>query len=310
MYVPKKAAFRERMVKWGKKKVTAHEIFQDINVVFLTLLSILCIAPLIHVLAISFSDSLAAQTGDVTFFPIGFNITAYQFLIANNSFWRAMWISVQRIILGGGLTILLTILTAYPMSRRPEVFPYRKYYIWFMFFTMLFGGGLIPSFLLINNLGLMNSIWALVLPGAVSVWNIILMLNFFRQLPKELDEAAFIDGATHWTVLWKIYVPTSKAVIATVTLFTVVGQWNAWFDGMIYMTQERFPLQTFLYFTLQAAGSLEMLNEAQQMEAFRHLTQDTLQAAQIFIGALPVIMLYPFLQKYFTKGIVLGSVKG
>jgi len=179
-----------------------------------------------------------------------------------------------------------------------------------MFFTMLFGGGLIPSFLLINNLGLMNSIWALVLPGAVSVWNIILMLNFFRQLPKELDEAAFIDGATHWTVLWKIYVPTSKAVIATVTLFTVVGQWNAWFDGMIYMTQERFPLQTFLYFTLQAAGSLEMLNEAQQMEAFRHLTQDTLQAAQIFVGALPVIMLYPFLQKYFTKGIVLGSVKG
>jgi len=297
--------------KRKKMKITSHGIFQVFNYFFLSVLALLCVAPLVHMLAVSFSSNLAAQAGEVTFWPVGFTNAAYVFLMDNAAFWRAMWISVLRIIIGGGLSIFLTVLTAYPMSRRPEVFPARKYYVWFLFFTMLFGGGLIPSFILMDTLGLIDSFWVLVIPGLVGVWNIILVLNFYRStLPKELDEAAFIDGASHWTVLFKIYIPLSKAVIATITLFAVVGIWNDWFTGMIFMNRaEMYPMQTFLYFSLQAGG-LDFLTAAQQDAMFDHLSQETLHAAQIFIGALPVMLLYPFLQKYFTKGIVLGSVKG
>lgn len=205
--------------------------------------------------------------------------------------------------------MLLTILVAYPLSKTARIFPARKVYVWVFLFTMLFQGGLIPWYLTIKYTGLTDNILALVLPGAVPIYNIILLLNFFRQLPKEMEEAAFIDGAGHWTTLWRIFVPTSTAALATITLFSVVGHWNSWFDGIILMNRaEKYPLQSYLQ-TIVISQNFQIMG-ADSYKILKELSNKTITTAQIFIGAVPILMVYPFLQRYFTKGIVLGSVKG
>jgi putative aldouronate transport system permease protein len=179
----------------------------------------------------------------------------------------------------------------------------------FVFITMIFGGGLVPGFLVVYYTGLYNTIWALIIPGAVSGWNIVLMLNFFRQLPKEIEEAAIIDGASHVTILWRIILPVSKASIATITLFCLVGHWNDWFGGMLYMrTSSNYPLATYLQSLLSIDAARYMTNTNKEIMAL--LNTKTLKAALVFINAFPIIAVYPFLQKYFAKGLVLGSVKG
>lgn len=172
---------------------------------------------------------------------------------------------------------------------------------------MLFSGGLIPSYILIQKLGLINTLWALILPGAVAVWNLILMMNFFRNVPKELEEAAFIDGANHITTLFRIYLPVSMPAIATISLFTMVGQWNSWFDGLIYMNDAaKYPLATLMQTIIVQQDFSNMNVDATQLQ---NMSQRTVNAAQIFIGALPILLVYPFLQRFFVKGIVLGAVK-
>jgi putative aldouronate transport system permease protein len=218
-----------------------------------------------------------------------------------------MGVTLKRVVLGLGVNMLLTIITAYPLSKETSAFKWRTLYVWIFVFTILFGGGLIPWYMTIKATGLLNSIWALVIPGAVPVFNIILLLNFFRGLPKELEEAALIDGAGHWTIMWRLFVPLSLPALATISLFTVVGHWNAWFDGMILMKSTAdYPLQTYLRSVIIAQdftnfSSLSELNE---------ISDRTAKAAQIFLGSLPILLVYPFLQKFFIKGIVLGSVKG
>ena len=279
----------------------------------MTVLAILCLIPMINVLAISFSSSLAVSAGQVNLWPVNFSLTSYKFVLENKSFWRSMFVSIQRVVLGGGAGLILTIITSYPLSKDPKVFKSRTKYVWFIFFTMLFGGGLIPGYLMVHWTGLMNTIWALIIPGVISPWYCILMLNFFRQLPKELEEAAFLDGAGHWTILWKIVVPVSKPVIATVLLFIIVGHWNDWFGGYLYMSQARkYPMQTYLYslINIDITQMTKYVTDPEAIRMMRQVNNRTLSTAQIFVGALPILMVYPFLQKYFTKGIVLGSVKG
>jgi putative aldouronate transport system permease protein len=212
---------------------------------------------------------------------------------------------------GLGLIIntALTLLCAYPLSRSAHRFPARKYYVAGFLVAMLFSGGLIPTYMVVVRTGLMGSIWALVIPGAVPLFNVIVLLNFFRDIPDEIEEAAFIDGASHFTVLSRIYIPLSTAALATVTLFVIIGHWNSWFDGMIYINRpEGYPLQTYMRnvlvmedFTNNTIGEI-MLKIA--------TSERTLKAAQVFLGCMPVLLVYPFLQRYFTKGLVLGSVKG
>lgn len=293
-----------------RRKITGYGAFQFFNYTFLILAAVSCIIPMIHLLAVSFSSSIAADAGKVTLWPVDFTTTSYELLLANRQFWTAMTISLQRVIIGGMINIFFIVMMAYPLSKPKHVFPQRKYYVWVLFFTMLFGGGMIPSYMVVRYTGLIDTIWALVLPDAVNAFNIILMLNFFRQLPQELDEAAFMDGATHWQILWKIYIPTSKPAIATVTLFCIVRHWNTWFDALIYMNRvEHYPLQTYLRFLVLSDDILSLIG-GQEADALRQVSQATMRAAQIFVGALPILMVYPFLQKYFTKGIILGSVKG
>jgi putative aldouronate transport system permease protein len=174
---------------------------------------------------------------------------------------------------------------------------------------MLFNGGLIPWYMTIKTLGLIDTFWALVLPGAIPVFSVILLLNFFRGIPKEIEEAALIDGCTHWRILWRIFLPLSAPAIATITLFALVGHWNSWFDGLILMNKtEHYPLQSYLQ-TLVISFDLKIMN-VKEAELLSQINNRTLKASQIFLAALPIMLTYPFLQKYFMKGIVMGSVKG
>lgn len=288
-------------------KTTGYRIFNGFNLFFIAVLSLLCVLPLIHILAVSFSGKAAASANLVTFWPIDFTVDAYTKTFGNSNFLNALWISVQRTVLGTLLSMVLVTLTAYPLSKESLHFKGRSLYAWFFIFTMLFSGGLIPSYILIQKLGLTNTLWALILPGAVAVWNLILMMNFFRNVPKELEEAAFIDGANHITTLFRVYLPVSMPAIATISLFTMVGQWNSWFDGLIYMNDaSKYPLATLMQTIIVQQDFSNMNVDATQLQ---NMSQRTVNAAQIFIGALPILLVYPFLQRFFVKGIVLGAVK-
>jgi len=286
-------------------------LFTALNYILLAGVSLLCILPLVHVLAISFSGSAAVTGGEVLFWPVDFTLYAYQYVSDKSEFWQALWRTLERVVLGVPLSIVLTIMLAYPLSKETAVFRQRTWYVWIFVFTMLFGGGLIPTYLVVKETQLLDTIWALVIPSAVNVFNAVLMLNFFRGLPKALEEAALVDGAGHWKILWRIFVPLSAPSIATITLFTIVFHWNSWFDGLIYMNRpEHYPLQSYLQtVVVQSALDLIQSGTAQDLRMIAQINDRTTKAAQIFLGALPILLVYPFLQKYFVKGITLGSVK-
>lgn len=288
-------------------KTLAYRIFNVFNHVFLALLSLLCLIPLIHVLAVSFSGKAAASANRVGLWPVDFTLDAYEKTLGNENFIQSLIISVERVVVGTSLSMLVVFLAAYALSKDEEVFRGRNLYSWFFVFTMLFSGGMVPMYILIQKIHLMNTIWALIIPGLVSVWNMILLLNFFRGVPKELEEASLIDGAGHLTTLFRIYLPLSMPAIATLSLFTLVGQWNDWFSGLLYMSDyKKYPLATFLQTILVQQDMSKMNVDPKMLE---NISQRTVKAAQIFIGAVPVLLIYPFLQKYFVKGIVLGAVK-
>lgn len=291
-----------------RKRLKQIELFPYFNGAFLLAITLLCILPIINIIAISLSSKTVVAAGEVAFWPKEFTWAAYEFLARRTEFWQAMGVTLQRLLLGGTLSILLTLLTAYPLSKEENAFRGRTVFAWVFFFTSLFGGGLIPAYILITELGLINSIWALVLPGAVQVFNIVVLLNFFRQIPKSLEEAGLIDGAGHMTILFRIYVPSALPAIATIALFVVVGHWNSWFDGLLYMNfPEKYPLQTYLQRMIIAKDFSLMTGS--DIVGMGEISEKTIQSAQIFVGALPIMLVYPFLQKYFVKGLVIGSVK-
>lgn len=297
----------------------SRRIFLALLVIFFVVLCLSCIIPFLHVLALSFSHKIPATQGQVIMWPLefneqtrqsafGFNLESYRFVFEKPEFLRAFLISVERVVLAGALTMFVTIITAYPLSKPNQEFKGRTVYVWFIALTMLVGGGLIPWYMIIQSMGMLDSIWALVVPGMAPAFSFLLLLNFYRGLPKSLEESAFLDGAGHWRILWQIYVPLSLPAIATLTLFTVVGHWNAWFDGLILMTRPKnYPLQSYMQ-TLISSTSLQLMTRA-KTELLKQISDRTVKSAQIFIGAVPMLALYPFLQRYFMMGIILGSVK-
>ncbi|MDQ6419678.1 carbohydrate ABC transporter permease [Paenibacillus sp. LHD-117] len=288
-------------------KTTGYRTFSIFNHVFLIVLSLLCILPLIHVLAVSFSGKSAASANIINLWPVDFTLEAYEKTIDNPAFVRALFYSVYRTVLGTAIGMAVIIFAGYSLSKRTAAFKSRNVYMWFFVFTMLFSGGLVPGYILISELNLINTIWALVLPAALSVYNLILLMNFFRTIPVELEEAALIDGAGLFRILFSVHLPVSMPALATITLFTLVGHWNSWFDGLIYMLDTKnYPLATFLQTVVVQQDFSKMSINPKDME---NLSQRTVKASQIFIGALPILLVYPFLQKYFVKGIVLGAVK-
>ncbi len=286
---------------WGSR------LFDILNYTLLAIVALACLLPLINVFAISLSDRASTTAHLVKFWPVNFTTLNYEQIVDQAEFQGAFMISLIRVGLGSTLTVLVTILTAYPLSLT-QGFSGQRLFKRLLIFAMLFSGGLIPWFLAIKSLGLLNTIWALILPMAVQVFYIIVMLNFFRNLPVELSEAATIDGASHWDILFRIYIPLSKPALATILLFVAVLYWNSWFDALILMnTSEQYPLQTYLKATVITLDFTRLLNDPLLVAK---LSEQSLRAAQVFLATVPILIVYPFLQRYFVKGLVLGSVKG
>ena len=275
------------------------------------LLGLICLLPMLNILAISFSSSDAAAANILGFVPVKFTTAAYNKIMEDRQFWRSFGISVFRVASGLVVNLVLIVLMAYPLSKTKREFRGRNIYMNLLIFAMLFSGGMIPTYLVVKKLHLLNTVWALVLPGAVPIFSVIMVMNFFMGVPKSLEEAAVIDGATPLQVLTKVYIPCSKPVIATIALFSIVGNWNDFFGGLIYMTKVRnYPLQTYIQTLsvkledmLNSGGSLSSLINAMEVSS------QNLNAAKIVVSVVPLLLIYPLLQRYLITGIVMGSVK-
>ncbi|AOZ90807.1 carbohydrate ABC transporter permease [Paenibacillus crassostreae] len=291
-------------------KSLGRRLFQVINYLILILTSLLCILPFVNLLAVSFSGSAAVSAGDVVFWPIDFNTNAYEFALKGGEFFQALWVSVQRVILGTLFNLILMVLTAYPLSKTKTKVAGRGIYMGFFVITMLFNGGIIPNYLIVVKTGLIDSLWSLILPGALPVFSMIILMNFIRGLPEEIEESATIDGASPLQILIRIILPLLKPALATVGLFSIVGHWNSWFDGIIYMNDTaNYPIQSYLQTLLLNFEQIMQRSNNDYTQLLAMMNVRTGRAAQLFLGALPILVVYPFLQKYFTTGLVLGSVK-
>ena len=271
------------------------------------LLTLSCLLPLINMVAISFSGSNAVSANKVGLLPVDFNTSAYKKLLGDAQFWKSFLISVERVVLGTFINMVFTISMAYPLSKSRHRFQAREIYMKIVIFAMLFSGGIIPLFMVVSKLHLTNTIWSLILPGAVPVFNVILLINFFKGVPDSLDEAARIDGAGPLTVLLTIYLPVSLPALATVALFAIVNHWNDYFSGLIYMSKaEMYPLQTYIQ---QLTVDLTQITDANQLKQLASMNNRTFNAAKIVVSTIPLLVIYPFLQKYFVTGMVIGAVK-
>jgi putative aldouronate transport system permease protein len=285
---------------------TGTKIYQGIQYVILSLLALLCLIPMVHVVSVSLSSGPAVAAQAVSFWPIEPTLFSYKKALGDPALYRSLVVSVERIVLSFTIGLTITCMAAYTLSKgggRDGIGGYR-FFVGFFVVAMLFNGGMIPTYLLVTKIGLYDSIWSLVLPGAVNIFNLILVMNFFKALPKELEEAAFIDGANHWTVFSKLFLPLSLPVLATVGLFLIVNDWNEFFAGSIYMNSNNVPLATYL----KSIITMPDMN-SNNVEEIAQTNVRALMSAQIVIGALPIIAIYPVLQRFFAAGLVIGAVK-
>ncbi len=271
--------------------------------VFVLLITLL---PVIHVISISFSSAAAINRGEVGLWPVELSISAYTAIFSTGNVPRSFMNSIYYTVLGTVINMVLTTMMAYPLSRPHLTF--RKFYNVLILITMFFSGGLIPTFLTVRNLGLYDTVWAIVLPGAISTWNLIIMRTFFMNLPVELEESAQLDGANDLTIFSRIILPLSKASIATITLFYAVSHWNNWFNAMIYFKSSKsYPLQTILR---SIVINNEMSEEMQVDEVIDSVSAEGIKYSTLVVSMVPMLVVYPFIQKYFVKGVMIGSLKG
>lgn len=281
--------------------------FDLLNALLLMLACVAVLIPLMNVAAGSLSSNEAIIHSQVKLWPVDFNLLNYEFVVQNSVFWRSFGITLQIVFIGTAINMLLTILTAYPLSK--SWLGGRKIILLFIIFTMIFQAPMIPMYLLIKSLGLLNSIWALIIPSALSAFNMMLCITFMRSLPEELFEAARVDGMSEYGIVWKIVTPLSMPINVTLILFYAVGHWNNYLGPLLYVTDRNLqPLQLYLYnlisqFDMDSAGGQSML------ELSAAVTPQGLQMATIVVATVPIIIIYPFLQKHFIKGALLGSVK-
>ena len=293
-----------------KERSLSSKIFDVVNVIILVLIGLLCLLPLWYVFCVSLSSKEAVNAGLVSLWPVGFNFNSYQKIIGEGAFFRSFWVSIQRVVLGTAASLICILMAAYPLSRTTHQFPKRNIFMWLLIFCMLFNGGTVPWYLTMRNYKLIDNIWGLVLGGGLPVYNVILAMNFFKNLPMELEEAALVDGAGPWKIWFSIYIPLAKpSIVAVMVLYSIVGYWNEFFQGLVLSTKEaNYPLQTYIQQMVVTLDYSTM--NAEQIAAAAKLNNQSLDAAKIFIAMVPVLIIYPFLQKYFVSGITLGSVKG
>ncbi len=281
--------------------------FKVFNAILMILLSLMMLYPLLYVLFASLSDSNALRIYDgLLLHPLGFNTQAYTKVFENPMIFKGFMNTFYVLFFGTLTNTVLTVVTGYVLSRKD--FTAAKYMNIFVIVTMYFSGGLIPTFLTIKALGLLNNRWVLIIPSALSTYNLIIMRAAFLSVPKSLEEAAFMDGANHLTVLFKVLVPLTKATIAVIILYSAVGHWNAWFNAMIYIQDaNKFPLQLVLRGILIQNDTSKMTQAVG--DTSRANISETIKYATIIVATVPILAIYPFLQKYFVKGTMLGAVK-
>lgn len=292
-------------------RTRGQKIFNVVNYILVTLVCLSCMLPIVNTLAISFSAPSFVSAGQVYFWPKGFTTQSYEFAMSGGKFLRSFLIAIERCVLGVAINLFCMITTAYPLSKSKDKFPDRNFFMGFYVFTMLFGGGLVPWYILMYNLGLLNSIWALVLPLSVPVSNMAILMNFMRSLPKEMEEAASVDGAGNFRILVSILLPVLTPSLATVGLFAFVYHWNDWLSGALFINNPaKYPLQTYLQTLLTNMRDLLRQSGSDYYTLLQRMNEQTGRASQLFLGLVPILVVYPFVQKYFTTGLVMGSVKG
>jgi len=290
-----------------RDRSSSSRVFDIFNSIFLVAVALLCLLPLWYTLCVSLSDKSSVAAGAVQLWPVGVNLNSYNQIMHDSQFVQAVWVSVQRVLLATVVQFIVVVCTAYPLSKTTKQFRGRDVLMWIVVFCMLFNGGLIPWYQTIRSLGLLNSLWALVLGPGLPMFSVILVVNFVRNLPKELEEAAEMDGAGPWFTLFRIVIPVSVPVLAATMLFGIVFHWNDFMVGLILMTKsENYPLQTYIQ---QMVIVMTSTMSEEQYKRMNEMSNQTLGAAKIFIAILPVLPLYLFTQKYFIKGMTLGSVK-
>ncbi|GAA1371662.1 carbohydrate ABC transporter permease [Catellatospora chokoriensis] len=289
----------------GMKVTRGYRVFQAVNAVVLTVVVIVTLYPFVNVVARSFSQEAYIRAGQVNLVPRGFNLSTYKLVMADDMFWANYRNTVFYTVVATAVAIVLTTCYAYVLSKKH--LRGRSALVGVAVFTMFFSGGLIPNYILVTSLGLKNSVWAIALPNAISVFNLLVMKAFFESMPVELEEAAAVDGLDTYRILWRIVLPLSKAMIATMVLFYAVAFWNSWFSAFLYMDQsDLFPVTVYLRNLIAGAtgaGSVGAADADLQTAA-------NIQAVTIVLTVVPILLVYPFVQRYFVSGVMLGAVKG
>ncbi|QJD82547.1 carbohydrate ABC transporter permease [Cohnella herbarum] len=282
-------------------------VFQSVNGTLLAVVGLMMLAPIVHLLAVSLSDPIYAQAKLVSFWPKGFSVVVYEKIFAMKEIWRSMGVSVYISAFGTLLTLIVTSMTAFALSR--PFMPYRKWAMGFLIITFIFPVPLIPEYLLVKSLNMLDTLWALMIPGLTGVFNIIIMKTFFQNVSGEIVEAAKIDGCGEAGIYWRIVLPLSTAVIATIGLFHAVGQWNSYFGALIYLrSKELWPIQVLLQNLVVKKNINNMMGNT-DVNLNLATTPEMMSAGIIIVAMLPILLVYPFLQKYFVKGAMLGSLK-
>lgn len=289
----------------NKKTSTGVCAFKVLNTILMLFILFITLYPFLYLVAQSFSSDAAVSASRVKLIPIDFNIDTYKYILKDGKFFRYYANTILYSILGTAISVVATALLAYPLSK-PRL-KLNKYITPFVVFTMYFAGGTIPNYIVITQfLGLKDSIWAIVLPGAISTFNLLVMKSFFASLPEELEEAAAIDGMDTYQIFLKIIIPLSKPIIATMCLFYLVGMWNEWFGPMLYLdSKDKWPIALYVRQLVEGANNTEIGSSAEASSV-----QATIKSATMVLTSIPIIVVYPFVQKYFVQGMTIGAVKG
>lgn len=292
-----------------ENKTAGAKVANVIIIILLLLVAVSCLYPLWYTLCLSISKKAAVDAGWVTLYPIGFSLANYEKIVSDSVFLNSVWISVRRVLIGTPLTLAVIVLVAYPISKTGKTFRGRNFVIWLLIFCMLFGAGLVPWYISMVKLKMVNNFWGLIFSTGLPIYYVILVMNFFRSIPKELEEAAIVDGAGQWRLLLDIVLPCSLPVLATITLFVGVSYWNEYYNGMLLSTTDTYyPLMTYIKSLVIPMNSTATMTP-EQLKKMAKLSNDGLNAAKVFVAMVPMLVIYPWLQKYFISGIMIGSVK-
>ncbi|AGB18599.1 carbohydrate ABC transporter permease [Thermoanaerobacterium thermosaccharolyticum] len=289
------------------KESKQYKIFKVVNTIIMIIVILVTLYPFWYLVSLSLSSEKYVYAGLVSLFPRGFTLKTYQVLLAEKEFWTSYKNTIIYTIVGTLVSLFLSTLLAYPLSKKR--LKGRGIILGFVVFTMFFSGGLIPTYLLVNALGMRNTIWGVVLPGAVSTFNVMVMKTFFEGIPTELEEAAEVDGMSTYGILLKIILPLSKPIMYVMALFYAVGVWNNWFGPFIYLDDSsKFPVALYLRNILAGAQQTAVSSTSDQSELAQ--ISATLKSASVILTSIPIMMVYPFIQKYFVQGVMIGSLKG